>query len=85
MNVRHQSNNNICFHPKKTKMKTNKTKKKKLSISFFLQETIDDDEADRNDENDNKTGEKNELRISQPKYSQLLKELDFSHTRMVNR
>jgi hypothetical protein len=41
-------------------------------------ETIDDDEADRNDEKDG-------VRYSQPKYSQLLKELDFSHARMVNR
>jgi hypothetical protein len=41
-------------------------------------ETIDDDEADRHDEKD-------DVRISQPKYSQLLKELDFSQTRMVKR
>jgi hypothetical protein len=36
MNVRHQSNNNICFHPKKTKMKTNKTKKKKNFLFLFF-------------------------------------------------
>jgi len=63
----------------------NEVEKKKFFISFSFQETIDDDEADRNEENDDNTNEKNDLRISQPKYSQLLKELDFSQSRMVNR
>ena len=39
--------------------------------------------VESNDENDHGISEKNDLRISQPKYSQLLKELDFSHARMV--
>ncbi|UJR33705.1 hypothetical protein I4U23_021134 [Adineta vaga] len=47
-------------------------------------ETIDDDEGDRKDENDESADEKSNLRISQPKYSQLLKELDFSQARMVD-
>lgn len=56
-----------------------------FSSSFFLKkETIDDDQADHNGENDERPAEKNDLRISQPKYSQLLKGLDFSHSRMVN-
>jgi hypothetical protein len=54
-------------------------KYQKNEFLIFFIETIDDDEADHNNE------EKDDLRISQPKYSQLLKELDFSHSRMVNR
>ncbi|CAF0842617.1 unnamed protein product [Adineta steineri] len=42
------------------------------------------DDGDRKDENDESIDEKSNLRISQPKYSQLLKELDFSQTRMVD-
>ncbi len=34
---------------------------------------------------DRNVEEKNDLRISQPKYSQLLRDLDFSQTRMVKR
>lgn len=57
-----------------------------LFFFFFLfEETIDDDQADHNGENDERPAEKNDLRISQPKYSQLLKGLDFSRSRMVNR
>jgi hypothetical protein len=85
MVVRHRNNNNICFHFRKTKMKTNKWNREKRKFLFFFKETIDDDETDRNEENDDNTNEKNDLRISQPKYSQLLKELDFSQARMVNR
>lgn len=55
-----------------------------LSRSFSLLETLDDDEGDRRDASDEGADEKSNLRISQPKYSQLLKELDFSHARMVN-
>jgi hypothetical protein len=36
------------------------------------------------EENDDENEDRNNLLISQPKYSQLLKELDFSHSRMVN-
>ncbi len=57
-----------------------------LFFSTFFSETIDDDEADHSEEEKNdRTDEKSDLRISQPKYSQLLKELDFSHTRMVKK
>ncbi len=60
--------------------------RKKTSDFFFfsLLETIDDDERDRKDENDDRADEKSNLRISQPKYSKLLKDLDFSQARMVN-
>jgi hypothetical protein len=79
MVVWHHSNNNICFHLRKPKMKTNhwSSEEEKSSYISFL-ESPDDEEVDRNDE-------KNDYRISQPKYSQLLKELDFSQTRMVKR
>lgn len=49
-----------------------------MSFSFSVE--VVEDEADQNGEN---VEEKNDLRISQPKYSQLLKDLDFSQTRMV--
>ncbi len=63
-----------------------KKKKKKNFWFLFLSllETVDDDEGDRKDENDDSADEKSNLRISQPKYSQLLKGLDFSQARMVN-
>ncbi|CAF2130505.1 unnamed protein product [Rotaria magnacalcarata] len=47
-------------------------------------ETVDNDEANRNNENDDCSDEKDDLRISQPKYSQLLRELDFSEAKMVD-
>ena len=66
-------------------MKTNKSGKEGfLSSVVFLEAVDDDDEANRNDENVDDTDETSDLRISQPRYSQLLKELDFSHARMVN-
>ncbi|CAF4684751.1 unnamed protein product, partial [Rotaria socialis] len=43
-----------------------------------------DDEADHKEQFDDNTDEENGLRISQPKYSELLKNLDFSETRMVD-
>ncbi len=49
-------------------------------LSFSL-ETVND-EVDHN-EGGSGTEEKNDLRISQPEYSQILKDLDFSQTRMV--
>jgi hypothetical protein len=56
----------------------------KMKFSFSL-ETIDDEveHNDENDDDDDDVEKKTELRISQPKYSQLLKDLDFSRTRMV--
>jgi hypothetical protein len=58
-----------------------KWRRKKNFWFLFLSllETVDDDEGDRKDENDDSA-----VRISQPKYSQLLKGLDFSQSRMVN-
>ncbi|CAM4941753.1 unnamed protein product [Rotaria socialis] len=47
-------------------------------------ETVDNDEANRNNENNDCSDEKDDLRISQPKYSQLLRELDFSGAKMVD-
>ncbi|CAF2071532.1 unnamed protein product [Rotaria magnacalcarata] len=43
-----------------------------------------DDEADHKEQFDHNTDEEYGLRISQPKYSALLKNLDFSETRMVD-
>jgi hypothetical protein len=54
--------------------------KKKNNIEIFYLETLEDE----GDQNETDGEEKNDLRISQPKYSQLLKDLDFSRTRMVN-
>lgn len=90
MIVGHHSNNNICFHLilKCILIKRIEKKKKRRDffsfsppISLLFEESIDDDQADHNDEH---PVEKNDLRISQSKYSQLLKGLDFSHSRMVN-
>ncbi|CAF0800078.1 unnamed protein product [Adineta steineri] len=39
---------------------------------------------DNNEENDDDNEERNDIRISQPKYSQLLKDLDFSETRLYD-
>lgn len=97
MLVRHERTTTVCFYLKKSKMKTKKSsrgRERKIWMYFFslirifsfsLLETIDDDEGDRKDENDESSDEKSNLRISQPKYSQLLKELDFSQARMVKR
>jgi hypothetical protein len=59
---------------------------KRITLLFILNENISfsleilEDEGDRNEMN---IEEKNDVRISQPKYSKLLKDLDFSRTRMV--
>lgn len=56
-----------------------------LFFCLFFLETVDDHEvADDKSENNDGSDEKDDLRISQPKYSQLLKELDFSRARMVH-
>ena len=54
-------------------------KKKNNIETFFCLETLEDE----GDQNETSAEEKNDLRISQPKYSELLKGLDFSRTRMV--
>jgi len=59
-------------------------RKPKMSNSFCFSEIIYD-QLDHSEENDGGAQDKTELRISQPKYSKLLKDLDFSHTRMVNK
>lgn len=41
--------------------------------------------SEGSDEHGESIDEKNDLRISQPKYSQLLRELDFGEARMVNK
>lgn len=46
-------------------------------------ETVEDD-IDQEETKEDATHEKDDLRISQPEYSELLKNLDFSKSRMVS-
>jgi hypothetical protein len=71
---------------KQTKLKKKVVEVKRITLLFILNENVSfsleilEDEGDRNEMN---IEEKNDVRISQPKYSKLLKDLDFSRTRMV--
>ena len=49
-----------------------------MQMKFLCSKEILEDEVEEKN-----VEERNDLRISQPEYSQLLKDLDFSRTRMV--
>ena len=78
MVVLQRSYNNICSHLRKPKMKTNHWSGNEKILWYFS--SFSPGHAGESGDGIHHT---NDLRISQPKYSQLLKELDFSQTRMV--